>query len=120
METYGQNRELSDLNKIFASQSSKLKGLNRSTRYGADKPFSPPQLKVGHLGADLGKDYRVDVDKYSELPMTKLTIRQQGHLSRMEELDYLKEKLSAKRVDFKDVKDRVPGVGLGIGRTRER
>ena len=121
MDLLDQDREISILRTDVNAELVGLRQLNRGLKKKAEVKNVLPQSRVEHLGVEGINDHAVSGRNIEKMNFDELNLKQFGHIGRLQELDYLKDKLATKRLDLTDIDAKIknyniPASGPSISR----
>ena len=80
--------------------------MNRNLRYEAAGLQSLPKLKVNQIDQRMTA-YRADEKQFGSHPVETLMQMQAGHMTRLDELDSVWQKLQKKKIDLTDIQAKI-------------
>ena len=108
LDTINNNYAMDSAKKELHSQLSQLKTFNRHLKQC--KEWQPPALRLQHLAADdrFGLHLTPQQERQlSEMKVDEVMHRQGQFISRMQEYEYVRDKLNTKLLDLSDITERL-------------
>lgn len=107
IDHFSQHRDVSDLQKQSTADLAKLKTLNRDLERCGRPEYRLGPLQVGQLDEQAQQFHNVAGRGLERMTVDEMVKMQAFHHSRLDELDHLKAKLSSKKLDLTEIRNKV-------------